>query len=50
MMRDISALNREMIAAGVRDFAGGRPMQARFGLRGDLEDELSCCKRPAVRF
>jgi hypothetical protein len=23
MMRDISALNREMIAAGVRDFAGG---------------------------
>jgi len=23
MMRDISALNREMLAAGVRDFAGG---------------------------
>lgn len=23
MMRDISALNREMMAAGVRDFAGG---------------------------
>jgi hypothetical protein len=29
MMRDISALNREMIAAGVRDFAGGLEPAAR---------------------
>jgi hypothetical protein len=41
MMRDISALNREMIAAGVRDFAGGlQPAGKAKSLRKQADGEV----------
>ena len=41
MMRDISALNREMIAAGVRDFAGGlQPVSKAKSVRKNADGEL----------
>jgi len=41
MMRDISALNREMIAAGVRDFAGGlQPARKAKSVRKQADGEV----------
>jgi len=41
MIRDISALNREMIAAGVRDFAGGlQPVAKAKSVRKQADGEL----------
>ena len=41
MMSDISALNREMIAAGVRDFAGGlQPVGKAKSVRKKANEEL----------
>jgi hypothetical protein len=41
MSRDISALNREMIAAGVRDFAGGlQPVRSAKSLRAQPDGKV----------
>jgi hypothetical protein len=41
MLRDISALNREMIAAGVRDFAGGlQPAEKAKSMRTQAAGEV----------
>jgi hypothetical protein len=47
MIRDISALNREMIAAGVRDFAGGlQPVGKAKSVRKQADGEVVVCDGP----
>ena len=47
MIRDISALNREMIAAGVRDFAGGlQPAGKAKSVRKQAGGRLIVCDGP----
>lgn len=47
MMRDISALNREMIAAGVREFAGGlQPAHKAKSLRQRAGGEVAVTDGP----
>jgi len=49
MMRDISALNREMIAAGVRDFAGGlQPAGKAKSVRKQADGELVVTDGPYI--
>ncbi len=49
MMRDISALNREMIAAGVRDFAGGlQPAGKAKSVRTGADGELVVTDGPYI--
>lgn len=49
MMRDISALNREMIAAGVRDFAGGlQPAGKAKSVRRQADGEVVVSDGPYI--
>lgn len=49
MMRDISALNREMVAAGVRDFAGGlQPAGKAKSVRRQADGEVVVSDGPYI--